>query len=103
MIERHWGGLAKPEQAQSYIAHLREETFPALAKIPGFVDASILTRRVERGVEFLVATRWTSMEAIERFAGRYTDAAVVPERVQQMMIEYDRSVRHYEMEALDDR
>lgn len=97
MIERHWGGLAQQAQASNYIAHLREETFPALAAIAGFVDACILKREVERGVEFLIVTRWRSMEAIAQFAGQNVDAAVVPAKVQQMMIEYDRSVRHYEV------
>jgi heme-degrading monooxygenase HmoA len=83
--------------ADSYVQHLREETFPKLGNIPGFVDASILRRRVDQGIEFLIVTRWNSMEAIEQFAGRESDVAVVPEKVQEMMIDYDRTVRHYEV------
>ena len=37
------------------------------------------------------------MEAIDEFAGREPDIAVVPEKVQEMMVDYDRSVRHYEV------
>ena len=61
------------------------------------MDASILRRNVERGVEFLVVTQWQSLDAIRRFAGNDVESAVVPDEVQQMMIEYDRRVRHYEV------
>lgn len=97
MISRQWRGLAKPTHGDLYVEHLREETFPALRSIPGFVDASILKREVDGGVEFLIVTRWSSMEAIEAFAGRDRDLAVVPKNVHEMMIDYDRSVRHYEV------
>ena len=97
MISRHWHGIAKAERADDYVRHLREETFPALVGLPGFVDASILRGEVDAGVRFLVVTRWESMRAIEAFTGRDTDRAVVPEKVQAMMVDYDRSARHYEV------
>jgi heme-degrading monooxygenase HmoA len=97
MISRHWKGIARPEEADNYIEHLRRDTFPQLSGIHGFVGASILKRQVDRGVEFLIVTIWESMEAIERFAGETPDAAVVPPSVQDMMVEYDRKVLHYEI------
>jgi heme-degrading monooxygenase HmoA len=97
MISRQWRGLARPERAQDYVRHLRTETFPQLRRIAGFVDASILTREVAAGVEFLVVTRWESLEAIRDFAGLDAQTAVVPEEVQRMMLEYDRRVRHYQV------
>jgi heme-degrading monooxygenase HmoA len=97
MISRQWRGLAYVTRAQDYIAHLRTETFPALRNIPGFVDASVLSRRLGAGVEFLVATRWDSMDAITKFAGADPEAAVVPASAAAMMIEYDRRVRHFEV------
>jgi heme-degrading monooxygenase HmoA len=97
MISRHWKGIAKPGQAENYIEHLRTDTFPKLFKIDGFISASILKRPVGQGTEFLIITVWKSVEAIERFAGARADVAVVPEVVQAMMIEYDRTVCHYEV------
>jgi heme-degrading monooxygenase HmoA len=97
MISRQWRGLAKAAHAESYVEHLRQETFPKLRKIPGFVDASILRRDVDRGVEFLIVTRWETMEAIVQVAGRDPEVAVVPEKAQAMMVDYDRSVRHYQV------
>src|SRR5262245_64519376 len=97
MISRHWRGLAKSTHANEYVEHLRTETFPRLSRIPGFVNASILRRKGQGGVEFLIVTNWESIEAIEQFSGREPETAVVPEQVQKMMIEYDHRVRHYEV------
>jgi heme-degrading monooxygenase HmoA len=97
MISRHWRALARREHAEAYVAHLRGETFPQLERIPGFMDATILRRSVERGVEFLVVTRWQSLRAIQAFAGADAEVAVLPEKVDRMMLEYDRRARHYEV------
>jgi heme-degrading monooxygenase HmoA len=97
MISRQWRGLAKRAHADRYVEHLRRETFPTLAKIPGFITATLLKRGVEQGIEFLIVTHWQSLEAIEKFAGRDPEVAVVPESVQEMMLDYDRTVRHYEV------
>jgi heme-degrading monooxygenase HmoA len=97
MISRHWRCLAHGHRAEEYIAHLRNETFPALRKIPGFVDATINSRALGTSVEFLVVTRWESLDAIAKFAGADAEAAVVPSKVAAMMIEYDRRARHFEV------
>jgi heme-degrading monooxygenase HmoA len=97
MIARHWRGVAQREFADAYVEHLHSETFPQLVQLPGFHDASILRRDVEQGVEFLVVTVWKSLDAIRSFAGNDPESAVVPAKVQQMMIEYDRRPRHYEV------
>jgi heme-degrading monooxygenase HmoA len=97
MIARHWQGVAHPGREREYEEHLRAETFPSLKRIPGFVDASILRRTIDSGVEFLIVTRWQSMNAIRQFAGADPEAAVVPPAVEAMMVDYDRRVTHYEV------
>jgi heme-degrading monooxygenase HmoA len=97
MIARHWRGLAQSKYADVYVEHLRTETFPQLARIPGFVSASILRREVGAGTECLVVTVWESIEAIAQFAGPDVEAAVVPEKVKALMVEFDRRARHYEI------
>lgn len=89
--------MAHPQRARDYVKHLRTETLPTLRKTLGFVDASILSRPLGAGVEFLIVTRWQSMDAIASFAGADLEAAVVPAEVAEMMIEYDRRVRHFEV------
>jgi heme-degrading monooxygenase HmoA len=97
MIARHWRCLAHSDRAQEYITHLRSQTFPALRKTPGFVDAAIHSRPLAAGVEFLVLTRWDSLDAIVTFAGADAEAAVVPAKAAAMMIEYDSRARHFEV------
>jgi hypothetical protein len=97
VISRQWRGLARTDQAHNYVRHLRTETLPALQRIPGFVDASILSRQLPGGTEFLIVTRWHSLEAIVRFAGPDPELAVVPDCVAQMMIEFDQRARHFEV------
>lgn len=96
-ISRHWRGLARPEKAAAYVEHLRTETFPALQSLPGFLESAILQRRLPQGVEFIVVTVWASLDAIRAFAGDQVESAVVPAKVQEMMIEFDPQARHYEM------
>ena len=97
MISRQWRGLARAEFAEAYVEHLRSETFPAIRKLPGFSSASILRRVVPQGVEFLIVTNWASLESIRAFAGSNPEYAVVPQKVREMMIEFDPLVRHYEV------
>jgi heme-degrading monooxygenase HmoA len=97
MIARHWKGIAKSEFARAYTEHLMEETFPALNKLHGFISASILKRTVTNGVEFLIVTEWDSLLSIKAFSGEDTEIAVVPQTVQEMMVEYDQRAIHYEV------
>lgn len=97
MIARHWRGIAKKSDADAYVSHLEAETFPQLAGIPGFLNASILRRTVAEGVEFRIVTTWESIEAIRKFAGANPERAVVPEKVQAMMVAFDEAVAHYEV------
>jgi len=97
MISRHWTGLCKKEKAEDYIKHLRQDTFQKLDQLGGFIKASILKREIEEGTEFLIVTEWESINSIKQFAGNEYNIAVVPEIVQDMMVRYDKVVRHYEI------
>lgn len=97
MIARHWRGLVKRERADAYIEHLQSETLPQLVQLAGFLDAKVLRRHVPQGVEFLVVTIWASLDAIRAFAGNDVESAVVPPKARDMMIEYDRKARHFEV------
>jgi heme-degrading monooxygenase HmoA len=97
VIVRHWRGLAKAHRADEYESHLRAETLPALRLLAGFLGAEVLRRGADDGVEFLVITRWASIDAIAQFAGDDAEAAVVPAKVHAMMVEFDARAKHYEM------
>ncbi len=97
MISRHWRALARRGEADNYIRHLTHETFPKLGDLPGFVRASIQKRELPTGTEFLIVTEWESLDAIKGFAGDDPETAVVPAKVQAMMLEFDARARHYEI------
>ena len=96
MICRHWRGLALPKFETAYAEYLRANTLPHLKSLPGFQGACVLRRPSSEGVEFIVITRWESMECIEAFAGKDAEVAVVPDEVHRMMREFDPRARHYE-------
>lgn len=97
MISRQWKGVVKPGKADEYLTHLRRETLPALARLDGFVTASILRREVEDGTEFEIVTIWRAVAAIELFAGADVTRAVVPPAVQALMVRYDERAVHFEV------
>jgi heme-degrading monooxygenase HmoA len=97
MIARHWRGLVKRERADAYVEHLQSQTLPQLVQLAGFHDAKVLRRELPQGVEFLVVTIWESLDSIRAFAGTDVETAVVPPAARDMMIEYDRRARHYDV------
>jgi heme-degrading monooxygenase HmoA len=76
---------------------LQTAVFPELARLPGFVRATILSRSVDHGTEFQIVTEWTSLDAIKAFAGDSVETAVVAPRVKELMDSYDAGVVHYEV------
>jgi len=96
-VARQWKGVVRPGQADTYLAHLREDTIPALTRLDGFRHVSILRREVEDGTEFQVTTVWRSSASIEAFAGADVTMAVVPPAAQALMVRYDERAAHYEI------
>lgn len=97
MISRQWHGIVKAGFENAYIRHLQVETFPAMRNLPGFLGVSILRRAVSGGTQFLIVSRWESLDAIHAFAGERIESAVVPHKARDMMVSFDQSVRHYEI------
>ena len=96
MIARVWRGSAASEvNADAYERHVRTRVLPALGAIAGYRGAQVL----RRGCEFLVITRWDSLEAVRRFAGDNPEVAVVEPEARAVLSEFDELVRHYEVLA----
>jgi|GEM_PF-611772 len=103
MMLRQWKGLVKDGFEQSYIDHLKNETFPSLMKLDGFLKAQISYNQKEKGCQFCISTQWESLDSIRAFAGIKLNEAVVPDKVQLLMIEYDKYVSHFNIEYEIDR
>ncbi len=96
-IVRTWRGRASSSNPEAYASHFRKNVLPELRGIEGFLGALLLKQETNEGVEFLVLTRWASMEAIRAFAGsEVTNAVVEPEAIAALM-SFDPTVQHYEV------
>ena len=97
MIIRAWRGRARRSRSDAYPKHFREVVIPVLQKTPGFLGAHLSWRPECDQVEFLVLTRWQSMDAIGAFAGSTVDRAVVEPGAVAALDDFDDTVQHYEV------
>jgi heme-degrading monooxygenase HmoA len=96
MIIREWRGRARLDRAEAYPKHFRESVAPELKNIAGFLGADLCRSLTGDRIEFLVVSRWRSMEAIRAFAGDEPGKAVVEPGAIAALEEFDAFVRHYE-------
>ena len=92
-----WRGRAEADRQEAYADHFRHNVLPALRRIDGFLGASLLKEEQGDTVEFLVLTKWTSMDAIHAFAGKEVNRAVVEPEAIAALLKFDRTVLHYEI------
>ena len=97
MIVRMWRGRAALSNPLAYSGHFRRRVLPELERIEGFLGASLLRRDGGDAVEFLVLTRWASMDAIRAFAGDDVEKAVVEPEAVAALAAFDHTVQHYEV------
>ena len=97
MIIREWRGRARLDRSQAYPEHFRRVVLPELLGIQGFLGASLCRREKDDGIEYLVLTRWQSIEAIRSFAGAELDKAVVEPGAVAALTDFDDRVQHYEI------
>jgi heme-degrading monooxygenase HmoA len=97
LITRLWGARAAAAREQEYTGYFRQTVLPELRAVEGFLGAELLRQRGTGEVGFLVLTRWASMDAVRAFAGDNVETAVVHPQAAAMLIEFDRTVRHYEV------
>jgi heme-degrading monooxygenase HmoA len=96
MITRMWRGWTAPSDADDYERFLRTELFPEVAKLPGFLGARILRRRVEGEEEFVTLTAFESLDAVRAFAGERYEVPVIEPEAQRLLSRYDDRAYHYE-------
>ena len=97
MIVRIWHGYASPAQPDDYPKHFHHNVLPELRAIAGFLGASLLRQDTGGRIEFIVLTRWTSIDAVRAFAGAQLTRAVVEPAAIAALVDYDRVVQHYEL------
>jgi heme-degrading monooxygenase HmoA len=97
MVIREWRGRTSRVRSAEYPRHFRNSVVPDLRKVPGFLGALLSEQQQGDRVEFLVLTRWSSMDAIQAFAGCNPEKAVVEPGAISALTDYDQVVRHYEV------
>jgi heme-degrading monooxygenase HmoA len=97
MIIREWRGRAAKSNANAYPKHFRTIVIAELRQVPGFLGGHLSQRSVNDKIEYLVLTRWESMDAIRGFAGSDVDRAVVEPGAVATLIDFDDHVQHYEV------
>lgn len=97
MMIREWRGRADPARVEAYAEHFLNHVLPELRRIPGFLGATLSRRRREHDVEYLVLTRWRSIDAIRAFAGADPERAVVEPGAIAALVDFDDRVQHYEI------
>jgi heme-degrading monooxygenase HmoA len=97
MIIREWRGRAPASDVEAYPKHFRTSVLPELRELPGFVGAHLSRRDLGEKVEFLVLTRWESLDAIRAFAGDEIGKAVAEPGAVAALVEFDPFVTHYQV------
>jgi heme-degrading monooxygenase HmoA len=97
MIVREWRARASRESASLYARHFSDAVLPVLRAVEGFVAATLLSRAMDGHMEFVVLTRWDSLDCIRGFAGPEIDKAVVDPAAAAGLLSYDLTVQHYDV------
>ena len=97
MIIRKWSGRASRTRSAEYPKHFRSAVLPELRRFRGFLGATLSERQHGEEVEFMVLTRWDSVDAIRAFAGPNPDGAIVEPGAVAALTDYDLKVQHYQV------
>jgi heme-degrading monooxygenase HmoA len=103
MIMRFWSARTTEVRYPEYLRHFSQNVLPLLRSKEGFLEARVLAQSDGVVVQFIVETLWTSLEAIERFAGSDREAAVIEDEARKLLTSYDHRVQHYEVTMREER
>jgi heme-degrading monooxygenase HmoA len=97
MIIRVWRGWADRAKSEDYPDHFRRAVLPDLRATDGFLGATLMRQDEAGHIEFVVMTRWASLDAIRAFAGETLERAVVEPGAVAALERFDETVQHYEV------
>ncbi|MGB9432150.1 MAG: hypothetical protein WBQ89_07910 [Candidatus Acidiferrum sp.] len=102
MVVRFWSARTTQVRFPEYLRHFNENVLPSLRAVDGFLEARVISQSDGVVVQFIVETLWSSMEAIDRFAGPDREAAVIADEALHLLTSYDHRVRHYLVDLCED-
>jgi heme-degrading monooxygenase HmoA len=95
MIVRIWHGWTKPEDAVTYERFVLEKVFRPMREIPGFIGAELVRRDERDETAYIAITRFESLDAVRRFAGKDPELAVVEPEARRLLTRFDERSAHY--------
>lgn len=102
MVVRFWSARTTQVRYPDYLRHFNENVLPSLRAVDGFLEARVISQSDGVVVQFIAETLWSSMDAIDRFAGPDREAAVIAGEALDLLTSYDRRVRHYLVDLCED-
>jgi heme-degrading monooxygenase HmoA len=96
-VVRSWSARATPAGARAYLEHFERAVHPALRRLAGHRGVLVLRRSEGGAVEITVLTLWTSLEAVQEFAGVDPSVAVVEPEARAALTTFDTRVVHFEL------
>lgn len=101
MIARLWHGRTRARDYDAYWAFLRGRAIPDYRGTPGNQGVRLFRRLDREHAHFLTLSYWTSLEAIQAFAGADIAAAKYYPEDREYLLEFEPTVQHYEVTASD--
>ena len=103
MISRIWHGYTTFGNGDTYEKLLKEEIFTGIKNrnIKGYKGIHLLRRQMEKETEFITIMWFDSLNAVEEFAGRDYEKAVVPDNARKILLRFDARSQHYDVKAED--
>jgi heme-degrading monooxygenase HmoA len=97
VIARIWRGWAPMATADDYQRHYETEVGGHLAAVSGFRGGRLLRQEDGREVMFTSITFFTSLDAVQGFAGDDYERAVVEDAARRALSRWDDRVSHHEV------
>ena len=92
-LVRVFRGIAKPGQEDAFRSFLLDDAVPILDEFEGFVGVEVGLPAESSPREFLMITRWKSIEALKNFAGEaWQDVVIHPREIPLVEVAF---VHHY--------
>jgi antibiotic biosynthesis monooxygenase (ABM) superfamily enzyme len=97
VIARLWRGWTSRANAEPYERFLREQMFPSMQRVPGFLGAELLRREAGEEIAFVTITRFESLDAVRTFAGEDYEQAVIEPEARALLSRQDDRSEHFEV------
>lgn len=98
MIARIWRGAVRPQDAEEYVAYMRETGVGEYVNTPGNRGAWVLRRQVGETTEVVAFSLWDDMDAVRGFAGDDPSRAVYYPEDDRWLVERTDVVEYYDVD-----